>query len=68
MHEIVFYVQCNMMILKLLSVGKLTFSVMLVVEHISLQHVCSSCYNILQNGNATSLPKLDSSRQKTVLF
>lgn len=33
MHEIVFYVQCNMMILKLLSVGKLTFSVMLVVEH-----------------------------------
>lgn len=34
MHEIIFYVQCNMMILKLLSVGKLAFSGMLVVEHI----------------------------------
>lgn len=29
----VLYVQCNMMILELLSAGKLTFSDMLVVEH-----------------------------------
>lgn len=33
MHEIIFYVRCNMMILNLLSAGKLAFSVMLVVEH-----------------------------------
>lgn len=38
-HEIVLNVQCNMIILKLLSAGKLTFSDMLVVEH----DRCSLC-------------------------